>query len=217
MSIITNINNIKNDLYKSDRFFSYIFLLSSSILSLSISKCLLHNQLSFFRLMKILIPEFFLLELLNNLKIKYNNANKILIIKEIFNTINYLIIMPLIIYIQNNKNIPWLQIQNYYLIFLLGSLQVIHGNHLNFLSSIIGENNSFTLFFGYIHLTYLYCIYLSIIYNNKYLLLPLLSIISLKTLYKKTKKYKGDGLVALYELFKNCFFLSLGIILNYLK
>ncbi|KAN0042547.1 hypothetical protein ACTFIV_005115 [Dictyostelium citrinum] len=219
MSIKTNLNNIKNDLYKSDRFFSYIFLLSSSILSLSISKCLLHNQISFFRLMKILIPEFFFLELLNNLKIKYNNSNNflIIIIFEILNIINYLIIMPLIIYFQNIKIFPWLQIYNYYLIFLLGSLQVVHGNHLNFLSSIIGENNSFTLFFGYVHFTYLYCIYLSIIYNNKYLLLPLLSIISLKTLYKKTKKYKGDGLVALYELFKNCFFLSLGIILNYLK
>ncbi|KAM9957649.1 hypothetical protein ACTFIW_012616 [Dictyostelium discoideum] len=222
MPILEFLDNFKNKLYKSDRFFSYIYLLSSFILSLSISKCLLNNQLSFFKLIKILIPEFIFLELIN-LKINNNNNknktqnNYLLFIKGLLNTLNYLIIMPLIIYTQNNKSFHWLQIFHYYFIFLLGSLQVIHCNYLNFLSTIIGENNSFNLFFGYIHLTYLYCIYLSIIYNNKYLLLPLLSIISLKTLYKKTKKYKGDGLVALYEFFKNCFFLSLAIILNFLK
>ncbi|KAM9993410.1 hypothetical protein ACTFIZ_011384 [Dictyostelium cf. discoideum] len=198
MTILEFLDNYKNQLYKSDRYFSYIYLLSSFILSLSISKCLLYNQLSFFKLIKILIPEFIFLELINYLKInnnKNNNQNNyLLFIKGLLNTLNYLIIMPLIIYTQNNKSFHWFQIFHYYFIFLLGSIQVIHCNYLNFLATIIGENNSFNLFFGYIHLTYLYCIYLSIIYNNKYLLLPLLSIISLKTLYKKTKKYKGDGL-----------------------
>ncbi|KAN0042580.1 hypothetical protein ACTA71_011388 [Dictyostelium dimigraforme] len=214
MTIIGILNNYKNQLYKSDRFFSYIFILSSSLLSLSISKCLLNNQLSFLKLIKILIPELFFLEFRNLFN---NNGNILSFIKGLLNTINYLIVMPLIIYTQNNKSFQWLPIIHFYFIFLLGLLQIIHGNHLNLLSSIIGETNSLTLFFGFIHFTYLYCIYLSIIYNNKYLLLPLLSIISLKTFYKKTKIYKGDRIVSLYELFKNCFFLSLGIILNYLK
>ncbi|KAK5579997.1 hypothetical protein RB653_000009 [Dictyostelium firmibasis] len=216
MKFIRILENFKNQLYQSYRFFSYIFLFSSIILSLSISKCLLNNQLSFIRLFKIIIPEFIFLELLN--LINDNNEKRVSsLLKKLLNIINFLMIVPLIIYTQNNKNFYWFPIIHFYFIFLIGSLQVFHWNNLISISLTIGERNSFTLFFGYIYLTYIYCIYISIIYNNKYLLLPLLSIISLKTLHKKTKKYNGDGLVALYELFKNSFFLSLGIILNYLK